>query len=913
MKIELFLNDIQVELDKDIDFVLNKQFTELTDLTSIIVDYTKTIKIPMTAHNNELFNYVYRFEHQVLVNDDIITYDPSQKIPMTLMFNGSLVMEGYALLNSVNIKEKTYEINLYGQLGRIFSDLKEKPLRSYTKPSSDSRNGWWMPVKVNCSAVVKSINNEVHDLDWDSTDFSDFWGFAPPLYGKTDLIDTKSYEVYGASDADRVKKFVDVMEATRGWGYCDYFIKDGLDFNQYKEWRSYLGRPYVYVDKIIQLVQNEINSSGYGYTMNLDPDWFNSDNPYWSNLCFFPGRESIIGDGEEGYNGIVNFDNNELVMPFPAYLDLDTSLVDLEGYTYSRTDHTYTVSNTDPNSETTATLTLNCDGIVLRDRVVGVESLDDWNSKGKWAFYNLSVGSYPVPGGSYSVVPIRYIGIYDTSDKLLFKLYLCDNNIHSIHKSGSYYSHFEATNVWNILRKQGAKVVVPNSCSWVNGSVSGQYCEVSQTYNFGSIVIPTNSFKLKVECEYVNLQYGNVVSTGIDWQSYHFMVPFKNNKYKNVVSNDNAVWADYITLPAALNVSSNLYRSGSWWSIQDVLGSDFNPFRWMIDYVKKFRLFFDIDYMTKTITLKSGYFNTVDYKDMTVDYSKDVIVEPIVDKYATVKYGYRKNESPNGNKYYKYQGVEYGDMDIYTTLKINSEELKLTPDEDEGVFIPGSLKNLYWSNLNSTNALKMANPLGTTKIINTLNKDGKTDYYPFFAFRLRNHKVPGPIDPDTHLPFQTLYYLTDDSPFQRNTGEYTYLDPVSWHGVAQPDGTYYCAKAPYLPQFDNYLLKDGLLYWTTFSAPKEVYNGYLPSADGNVDIYSLRWKSYLDELFNTNNKKVTCYVRMTYPEFINFKFNQLFVIDKSVFLVNKIIDFNPNSTEATKVELIQLSNPGALE
>ena len=78
MKIELFLDGHQVEIDKDIDFVLNRQYTELSDLTSIIVDYSKTIKVPMTPHNNELFNFVYKLSHQVLVGEDVITYDPSQ-------------------------------------------------------------------------------------------------------------------------------------------------------------------------------------------------------------------------------------------------------------------------------------------------------------------------------------------------------------------------------------------------------------------------------------------------------------------------------------------------------------------------------------------------------------------------------------------------------------------------------------------------------------------------------------------------------------------------------------------------------------------------------------------------------------------------------------------------------------------
>ena len=74
MKIELFLDGNPVEINKDIDFVLNKQFTELTDLTSIIVDYTKTVKVPMTPRNNELFTYVYKLEHQVLMNEAIRSY-----------------------------------------------------------------------------------------------------------------------------------------------------------------------------------------------------------------------------------------------------------------------------------------------------------------------------------------------------------------------------------------------------------------------------------------------------------------------------------------------------------------------------------------------------------------------------------------------------------------------------------------------------------------------------------------------------------------------------------------------------------------------------------------------------------------------------------------------------------------------
>ena len=957
MKIELFLDGNPVEIDKDIDFVLNKQFTELTDLTSIIVDYTKTVKVPMTPRNNELFNYVYKLEHQVLMNEDIISYDPSQKINMTMTFNGSIVMDGYAVLNSVNLNEKVYEINLYGQLGSIFSSLKEKVLDEYL----NGTNGWWKTVKMNAQTVATSFQNASHSLNWNSFNWYDFFGFAPQMIGKSDNFNTSGYEEYGTGE---VKNFVDVINTTRNITYADIYVKDGLDFNQYTEIRSYMTRPYVYVDKIIQLVQNEINNGDYnGYTMTLDPDWFNHTNPYYNDLCFFPGNESIVDSGE-GMNGLVTWDNTERFMNFPMTYRPSTSTVELEGYTYDEgINGLITISST--SGEASVTLSLNADGVVVRDRITGVGSTSGFNSNGKWAYYNLD---------NISNIPVRYIGVYDSNDVLINKLYLVDDKVHSISKDKGFlhyeWAHAELSGVWNKLKKLNSKNIVPNSCRWINGSSDNDYCEVTQIYNFGNDVLNTNSFKFKVGCDLINLQSGTMVRENISNSDYKPLCPFKNDKYKTGVWNNGAKWTSYFKPIQSMNVSSNTYRSGSYWTIKDILGKDFNPCKWLIDYVKKFRLVFDIDYMTKTINLKSGYFNDITYKEVTVDYSKDVVIEPVINKYYKVNYGYKSNNSKKGTKYYKNNGVEYGDLDINTLININNESLSLTPDNDESVFIPEDMKCLSWINLNSTGPIKYYNPIMTNKVINTLNKDGEIEYYPFFAFRLSN--LYNYIQ--QNVPF---YYISDDTPNQKNNGEYTYLDhSIDWINEG------YLLHLNGIPQFDNYISKtvnlrstivptvmsndetldpitkgeieddntttdeiisseytdpvtgqikvirrpkasgtgsgsitdetQDFLYWTTFGVPKEVYNGYLPSNIDNYSIYN-RWKNYLNEIFNVHNKKVTCYVRMTYPDFINFKFNQLFVIDNCVFLVNKIIDFNPNSTEPTKVELIQISDVNNLK
>lgn len=987
MKIELYLDGHQVEINNDIDFTLNKTFTELTDLTAIIVDYSKTISIPMTPDNNELFNMVFRLDHQVLMGTEYVDYDPSVRIPMAMFYNGDIVLEGYAVLNKVNLNTRTYEINLYGQLGKIFSELKEKTLVDYS-----GSNGFFQTFTMNKEAILKSFQNDNPNLYWGSADWSDFFGFAPQLYGNTDILDTKNCELAGGTIMD----FVKTMNTTRGFESADYYIGDGLDFNQYGELRSYMARPYVYAGKLVQLVQNEINTGDYdGYTLTLDPDWFNSNNPYYTNLCYFPGRESVIDKGKS-VTGFVTWNNSERTLSFPMGFLPSASTEGLEGYTYTTSGYTVTIK--DAGSDNLgANISLNCDGITVRDRVTGVGNLSDFDRDGAWAYYNL-------PNGS-GIVPVRYIAIYDGEGQMLYKLILCSENIVAVTEDSGFLSYSwskqEHSNIWGKMKSRDDRVIAPNSTSWVNKGVDHNYCEVTQTYNFGNVIINTNKFSFRMQCDLVFGSTGNIYKENISSSEYNTLCPFKNNKYKTTEWNrSGSTYSMYFTPVKQMDVTSLTYRSGSTWSIREILGEDFNPFTWLIDYAKKFRLFFDIDYMTRTINLKAGYFNTVDFKEAVVDYSKEVTVEPLLNRYKEINYGYADNESTKGRKYKNRYKVNYGDMTIETGIKINNDKMSLIPDKDESMFIPVKTNALYWDNLNSTAQIVYGHILKTDRIINTLNNEGEVEYYPFYCFRAGNHSIS-----------QAFYRITDDTPEQKRTGKYTLIGKT---GLSD-----YTLNMSLIPQFDNFLSRsvevssviapsvarmaaiegidriekelaidrdiilpiegdlDGtteeavnervdrftnpvtgevidvvvpvypeeplepvhpfepdlpvlpgsgtgsgtgttnptyqtFLYWATFGVPREVYNGNVPS---NIESYSVynRWKNYLNEIFNVNNKKVTCYIRMSYPDYINFKFNQLLVIDGCTFLVNKVIDFNPNSTEPTKVELLQIQDPGNLK
>jgi rubredoxin len=519
-------------------------------------------------------------------------------------------------------------------------------------------------------------------------------------------------------------------------------------------------------------------------------------------------------------------------------------------------------------------------------------------------------------------------------------LYLCDDTITIYQQHSRGINNIPVSGIWNRIRNNSSLNVTPVSTSWTTTGVNGDYIQVTQTYNFGNITINTNSFRFSMGYDVIDLRTGDIYYES----TTDHMLPFNTvtNMPMAYISN---TWDQYLKPIQTLSVTTNKFRSLSYWSINDILGNDFNPFTWLIDYVKMFRLYFDIDYVTKTITLKKGYFDTVTYKQAVVDYSKGVVIEPVIDKYNMVDFGYSHNDSVKGSLFKKSWGVEYGDLNISTGLDINNDKLSLNPNKDQSVFIPTILDTLYYNNLNSSSVIKTGNMLGTNKVINTLDKDGKIQYFPFFAFRLENKS-------------DTFIYLSDDTPLQKSEGKYYYLEhrllSNGWEDEEETieDNTtvYYGKKLSSLPQFDNCIsVNEGnvwkctvcgyetegseapstcpncgsalsfislpkiILYWNTFNVPKEVFNGYLPYNLGSTAIYDQRWKNYLSEIFNVHNNKVTCYVKMSYPEFINFKFNQLFVIDNVTFLVNKIIDFNPNNPGPTKVELIEISDPGNLQ
>jgi hypothetical protein len=129
--IRLFIENTEIELDESVQFAITKQFEDLNNPTSIINDWSKTVSIPFTAHNNGIFGHIYNPDRIIVSSDNAaltgIYFDPTKKLDMRLQWGDAVLMTGYAKMTDIKQTNGngTYNITLFGQLGRVLYEMKK--------------------------------------------------------------------------------------------------------------------------------------------------------------------------------------------------------------------------------------------------------------------------------------------------------------------------------------------------------------------------------------------------------------------------------------------------------------------------------------------------------------------------------------------------------------------------------------------------------------------------------------------------------------------------------------------------------------------------------------------------------------------------------------------------------------------
>lgn len=121
--IELYINNKKADLTDSLSLPITYQQENLSNPTDIKVAYSKTIVLPGTSNNDNIFNNIFNLD-SIQFGD----FDPSKRVDAMILIDGNIFESGYIQLVKINELNhyRTYEVNFYGGLGDFFYGLKYK-------------------------------------------------------------------------------------------------------------------------------------------------------------------------------------------------------------------------------------------------------------------------------------------------------------------------------------------------------------------------------------------------------------------------------------------------------------------------------------------------------------------------------------------------------------------------------------------------------------------------------------------------------------------------------------------------------------------------------------------------------------------------------------------------------------------
>jgi len=841
--IRLFIENTEIELTEDVQIALTKQFENLSNPTNIINDWSKTISIPFTVKNNQTFGHIYNIDRVIVTGGyPIGTYfNPLRKLNFRLEWNSAVLMTGYAKLNEIKQSngKGTYEITLFGQLGKIFQDIKK-----ITFDTSTAEPGYLID---GSEYVDEYINKELVAYSWQSygqyhsnikkkneSGYSvyDIIGFAP----NNSFSESFKYDSF-LVQPNKSMQFTEVLgdTFTADTGISpDTVIPNGMLPREIGEYRSYLQLPFIYWNKLFQIFQEKAESIT-GYAFDLDDTWFNDSNPYWFNLVYML-RPFNAKDGTMTENA-----NYYTANPYGSMGWQKTSSINT--MTTHRTVNLCTYTNG-----------TNVEQVPMIDLSVNFND-------GKW--FTLS---------DTNMNPIFKV-------KTLWKIYDGDGSSSTSTLNNNNALIIKVNAVGENGYTETVKFLVRHSGCTLTES-GANIIEFDGSTKAGS----SDMFSIDADFLVTKSKFGDSVRFRFEgyWQNSNWSLTSNGDLVKldpYTVNNPNFT---YVT------ILNGVHRSYAHFTLNDLWNNDYNLFEEILKYCKMYRISISIDELEKKIIFKpyNKFFENYTVEDWTnkIDMSKDYTIAPVTLENKYVLFNYEDNKTKMGEEYKTKYGVNYGEYRLITEYNFNSETSKLFDKVHTSIVNTDNV--LSWTNLFDNHKIVYSFP--SEIYVYNKDKDNKqTDTFGQYFF----HNGLRDFSTEASLYLRTVY-ITDDTAFQQANNTYMYTQGAGDRAVVT---TY--------PNLD--IVRGNNL--CLFNVPSENYT-YNNNYSGKHSIYSNLWKDYIDERYNIQNKKITCYVTIKPAEYQQFDWNKLVKVGNQLCIVNKIYDYNITSNSPTKVDLITIQD-----
>ena len=908
-------------------FAITYSFSDLYEPDKVTDSYSKSITLPGTANNNAIFGHIWKFDF-----NNVDKFNASQLSDFQLLLNNELWQTGTAQLQEISIKDNviSYKVVLFGSITRVMSMLLNSDIE-------DDNNKLLRNLKYK-SKLTHTLTPETIGRMWNGhthtgyIDLEDYMQYIPCQNGL--------YDNFSSNKALRYKNRKWVVGPVIESASNEDINSGDTEFDEYtmNEYRVEYQRPAMKMNKLIEQICTDIAPDA---SINLDPDFFNNNNPYWNNTYLTLSQYTT-----ETYEGeiIAELDQNDVYVYVPLEEDqftLDFKFKQTDGeFQLFAPDSSTVIYYENISGKKTISIEFKIRVLVMNDSTIKSDTYllnGTWNGEigdemviGK----KLSRERWPVSakaysGGMQSIGANGGRGLYPWARNNIANW----GNMSSDEHTGSSIKNFTRSasagyvynNSYSTIYKYGYPIsfdTLTTNPSWTP-TVDSYYTWMPFKFNF-DVSNLTGEGTIQLEL------YG-ITHNFMQWQlrpvgggsSRYFLTAKKSLPVLLVIApiTKNNEWPSEAAGFTGKSVTANYntaIRSGDNYDGQysgvvpssvttaDMFDTTTTQGQVLLDYTKLLGLLYDVDKEGNlNILSRNKYFN--DYKiidwSSKVDYSKEIKFKPLTFDTRYFEMKYKSGDTYYENKYKNEFGLEYGEKKINTGLAFNSETKQFL---DTTIFT----NTIISADVRRTYA-------GGDKGIVYLNQEP----IPMPALYQKDGETKSSADLKYNLLFRKSYkdnqfdgYITCDSSIMMDSsnggGEYCWWD--AWQYSQGSDIATHCiipvinygGIPKFSTHYDDYSWDIGL--------PRISYDGTMNNDYSSAStVYARYWENYISEIYNVKNKILTCYVKLSWIEILNFSFKNFVTINGVLYHPNKLINVNPLSDDPVQVELIQVQDINA--
>ncbi len=856
MNIELYLEGKPVELDKDVNMALTYSFSDLEDPAAITGDFSKEMTIKGTPANNALFGQIWRFDRKLIPNDATnlsIYFNASKRTDAQIVIAGAVFKSGYVKLTGISNSKGSiqYKIVFYSKMCEVLHTINEQKLRDLPFPND----------------LLHVLNAQTIASSWNSNP-SGVFEYLTYLMSNSGLYEEFESSKWLTKDSSGKLVVADILNGVE------------LDEQATGEYRSYYQRPALRIKPLIDLIAQE-----HGIT--LDPTFFNAENPYYASSVMSLPRYTMSGFEEvDSATDIEEVDGILSAKTFPADIELPLKLKG-DGVRFS----------------TTYSQEINIEGYGQKELAIEFRLAISANvNTENYIDYGI-VGRY---NGNYSLVPFA-VGATATIDG---KDYSMKNPYVGGGTGGLAFEVFgglNATGIWYDGNAFPVKEIVNPNWFYTGFRPMGERYTGLMPYRFTLDNLPAGAKKATIKISVDLPDSGNYMSdlsTNKLITVDEYIITIREMAVvptEGVVNLDN--YYPYTAGFTGKNATFSDFkkiRSGYEVTKKEIIDDELTTGEFLIDYCKLFGLLFTTDDSGKlSIISRDQFFSNPKIEDWTgkVDRSKQMEITPLTFDVSKFIMKYADGGTFYEDYYQDKTGSVYGSQEIRTGYEFENNEKNVF---EETIF------NTPITSKENTRVLvgnKMVFINDNRELPALFEKDGATRVQSDSKYHLLFFNGYAPFDSS----MGNKVIISDDNAQMLNEdiggGQYCWCD----FSTVSIDDVVTLIKYPFFSTMD----KSGKYSWL-FGVPLENYAGIPPAKfSESATIYNRFWASYFEDVYAVDNKRMTCYVKLSYFDVNQLSFANFVRIDGAIWHLNKVIDYNPASDVPTKVEFVQVRDISA--